>query len=193
MELVFASNNHNKIREIQEILGKSFKILSLKEIGCDEELPETQNTIEGNARQKSFYIYENYARDCFSDDSGLEIDALSGAPGVDSAHYAGESRNDKANIEKVLKELEGVEERTAQFKTIISLVIHGRERQFIGIVKGKIAKEPWGENGFGYDPIFIPEGYFKTFAEMDSLLKNKISHRAMAVKYLVDYLNTIVL
>ncbi len=191
MKLVFATNNQHKLKELQSILGDHFELLSLKDIGCFEEIPEEQPTLEGNARQKAFFVYEKYGYSCFADDTGLEIEALNGEPGVYSARYAGETKDPQANMDKVLANLENEENRKARFRTVISLVLDGNEKQFDGIVEGEITKEKRGGSGFGYDPIFLPTGYNKTFAEMDLSEKNKISHRARAVQKLVEYLKTL--
>ncbi len=188
MKLVFATNNKHKLEEVVKIINDDFELLSLKDIECFEEIPETQNTIEGNAAQKSHYIYEKYKLNCFADDTGLEIDTLNGEPGVYSARYAGEDCSFQDNVVKVLKKLDGKENRNAQFKTIISLIIDGKEHQFEGIIKGTILKETKGASGFGYDPIFQPNGYDKTFAELPSEVKNVISHRGLATKKLADFL-----
>ncbi len=188
MKLVFATNNKHKLEEVREILGKKFEILSLKDINCFEEIPETQNTIEGNASQKANYIYEKYKINCFADDTGLMIDALNGAPGVYSARYAGENCSYEDNVNKVLSELEGNTERNAYFKTVISLIINGKEYTFDGVVKGKITESKKGISGFGYDPIFLPEGKTKTFAELNSEEKNEISHRGIATRKLIAFL-----
>lgn len=189
MELVFATNNQHKLKELQSILGSRFKLLSLNDIGCTEEIPEEQPTLEGNARQKAYYIFEKYGRACFADDTGLEIDALNNEPGVYSARYAGESKDSQANMEKVLLRLSEINHRKARFRTVISLVTDGKEKQFEGIVDGEIIKEKRGSSGFGYDPIFLPSGHDKTFAQMSLQEKNKISHRARAVEKLTDYLH----
>ncbi len=188
MELVFATANQNKAKEIQSLIPDSIEILSLNDIHCLEEIPETQATIEGNASQKAFYVYEKYQQNCFADDTGLEIEALNGQPGVFSARYAGEAKNANDNMDKVLLELKGIDNRKARFKTVISLVINGEELQFEGIVDGTILIEKRGGSGFGYDPIFLPDGSSKSFAEMELAEKNKNSHRAAAVKKLVEYL-----
>jgi XTP/dITP diphosphohydrolase len=189
MNLVFATANKNKVNEIQQLIPSDIQLLSLKDINCLEEIPETQSTIEGNASQKAFYVYTNYHFNCFADDTGLEVEALDGKPGVLSARYAGESKKADDNMNKLLKELEGVSNRNARFKTVISLLVDGKEIQFEGIVNGTIIDEKRGEMGFGYDPIFVPIGYDTTFAEMDLSEKNKISHRALAVLKLVEYLS----
>ncbi len=188
MKLVFATNNTHKLTEIQQVLGNDFDIISLKEIGFNEEIPETHDTLEGNAAEKSFYIYDRYKINCFADDTGLEIDALNGAPGVYSARWAGNNPTFDDNMNKVMRELDEVENRKACFRTIISLIIEGKEYQFEGIVNGEILKEKSGEAGFGYDPIFKPNGYSQSFAEMPHELKNKISHRGIAVQKLIEFL-----
>jgi XTP/dITP diphosphohydrolase len=187
-QLVFATNNEHKLRELGEILKDEFKLLSLNDISCSDEIPETGDTLESNAAQKSFYIWERYGIDCFSDDSGLEITALNNAPGVYSARYAGEGRNSDDNVAKVLKELQGKDNRKACFRCVISLIINGREFQFEGHVDGEILPERRGTGGFGYDPVFCPEGYQQSFAEMNADLKNGMSHRGRAVKKLVAFL-----
>ena len=187
--LVFATNNAHKLEEIRAILGNSIEIISLADIHCHADIPETADTLEGNARQKSRYVYEHYGLDCFADDTGLEVESLGGAPGVYSARYAdGQGHDSQANMNKLLKEMEEKNDRKAQFRTIISLIEKGEERQFEGIVKGQITREKRGESGFGYDPIFQPDGYETTFAELGSDIKNRISHRARAVAALCDYL-----
>lgn len=187
--LVFATNNAHKLEEIRAILGNCIEILSLADIHCHADIPETADTLEGNARQKSRYVYEHYGLDCFADDTGLEVESLGGAPGVHSARYAdGQGHDSQANMNKLLKEMEEKNDRKAQFRTIISLIEKGEERQFEGIVKGQITREKRGESGFGYDPIFQPDGYETTFAELGSDIKNRISHRARAVAALCDYL-----
>ena len=164
------------------------ELLSLKDINCHADIPETANTLEGNARQKAMYIYENYGMDCFADDTGLEVEALNGAPGVFSARYAGDGHDSEANMQKLLKELQGKENRKAQFRTAICLIMDGKEYLFEGIVKGEIIKEKRGGAGFGYDPIFVPEGHELTFAELGNDIKNTISHRAKAVEKLCTFL-----
>lgn len=191
MELVFATNNRHKLEELQTILGDHFNLLNLSDIGCNVEIPEEQPTLEGNARQKAFYIFEKYGYSCFADDTGLEIEALNGEPGVYSARYAGEAKDPQANMDKVLHKLEKINYRKARFRTVISLVINGNEKQFEGKVEGEITREKSGDSGFGYDPIFLPEGYKMTFAEMSMNEKNQISHRARAVQKLVEYLHQI--
>ena len=185
-----ATANQNKIKEIQSKLGDSYQFLSLQDIGCLEEIPETSDTIKGNALQKARYVYEKYKQDCFSEDTGLEVEALNGAPGVYSARYAGKEKSAEANMEKVLKELEGIENRSARFKTMIALILDGKEYLFEGIVKGKILLEKKGKDGFGYDPIFMPENYDQSYAEMSLEEKNKMSHRAQAVDKLKAFLDS---
>lgn len=191
MQLVFATNNQNKIKEINHLLKDKFNLLGLKDIGCLEEIPETAPTIEGNASQKSFYVFEKYQRNCFADDTGLEIEALDGRPGVLSARYAGEAKDANANMDKILHEMKGITNRKALFKTVISLVIDGKETRFEGVVEGVILMEKQGSKGFGYDPIFMPIGHQRSFAQMDIVEKNKISHRAIAVNKLVEYLTAL--
>ena len=191
MDLVFATNNKHKLLEINKILNDTFRILNLNDINCIVDIPETGETLEANASQKAWYIYEKYKVNCFADDTGLEISALNNAPGVYSARYAGEARSSEGNMEKVLLELAGKKERKAQFRTVISLIIDGKEMLFEGVVKGQIIEGKKGGKGFGYDPIFMPDGYNKTFAEMGMTLKNKISHRANAVNKLSAYLKTL--
>jgi XTP/dITP diphosphohydrolase len=191
MKLIFATNNANKIAEIKSVLTGSLQIVTLTEAGINIDIPEPHNTIEANATEKANVIYALTKTSCFSEDTGLEVAALQGAPGVKSARYAGEPANDKNNIALLLKNLKGITERAAQFKTVISLIIDGKEQQFVGICKGKIINETIGDNGFGYDPIFIPDGATKTFAEMTMDEKNKFSHRKKALVKLIDYLNTL--
>ena len=189
MQLVFASNNPNKIKEIQHLLPNTIKILSLSGIGCEEEIPETSNTIEGNAIQKANYITQNYGYDCFADDTGLEVEALNGEPGVYSARYAGEDCNAENNIRKLLKELDGKTNRKACFKTVAALILDGKEYLFEGKICGQILEEKRGNEGFGYDPVFLPDGYDLSFAQMGMDIKNEISHRALAMRKLSDFLN----
>lgn len=188
-KLVFATNNAHKLEEIRAILGDKMEILSLADINCHADIPETANTLEGNAHLKSEYVYNHYGLDCFADDTGLEVEALDGAPGVYSARYAGDGHDSQVNMQKLLKEMEEKNNRKAQFRTVISLIEKGEEKLFEGIVRGKITQEKRGNSGFGYDPVFQPEGFDVTFAEMGSEVKNKISHRARAVKALCDYLS----
>ncbi len=186
--LVFATSNPYKVKEANEILGKYMQIISNKDIGCHEDIPETADTFEGNALQKARYLFNNYEVNCFSEDTGLEITALDGAPGVITARYAGPERDAIANMDLVLEQLKEVEDRSAQFRTAIALIINGEEKVFEGIVKGRIAFAKCGDGGFGYDPIFIPEGHDNTFAELDKDIKNSISHRARAMSKLKQYL-----
>ena len=188
MQIVFATNNLNKLKEVQALIPKHIQLLSLKEIECFEDVPETQNTIEGNAIQKAEYIKQNYGYDCFADDTGLEVEALNGAPGVYSARYAGPRRNADDNTNKLLDELKDKSNRNAQFKTVIALHLNGKLNTFTGICKGEITEEKKGEGGFGYDPVFQPADFQQTFAEMDLELKNKIGHRGKAVTNLINYL-----
>ena len=187
-KLVVATNNAHKLEEISAILGNEMELLSLKDIHCNADIPETADTLEGNARQKAMYIHENYGMDCFADDTGLEVEALNGAPGVFSARYAGDGHDSEANMQKLLKELEEKENRKAQFRTAICLIMESKEYLFEGIVKGHIIEEKRGGAGFGYDPIFVPEGYDQTFAELGNDVKNTISHRARAVEKLCTFL-----
>lgn len=188
MKIVFATNNPNKLAEIRQLMPQGIEILSLKDINCLEELPETSDTLEDNAAQKAYYVYDNYGHNCFSDDTGLEIEVLDGRPGVYSARYAGPDCRAEENIQKILAEMKGEENRDASFRTIISLVIDGREFQFEGEVEGQIIPEKWGDQGFGYDPIFLPDGYEESFAQMTVEEKNIISHRGLAVKKLIQFL-----
>ncbi|MFV8838704.1 non-canonical purine NTP diphosphatase [Salinimicrobium soli] len=189
MKLVFATNNENKIKEIAAMMPAHIELLSLKDIGCEEDIPETSETIEGNALQKSSYVKEKYGYDCFADDTGLEVTALDGAPGVYSARYAGDEKDNQANMAKLLQELQGKTDRSARFKTVIALELEGRQYTFTGICDGKIIFEQRGEKGFGYDPVFQPEGYSKTFAELDLQEKSEISHRGRATRKLIDFLS----
>ncbi|MDG1730592.1 MAG: non-canonical purine NTP diphosphatase [Algibacter sp.] len=191
MQLVFATNNLNKIKEVQSLIPSNIKLLSLKDIGCFEDVPETQETIEGNATQKAEYIKAHYGYDCFADDTGLEVEALNGAPGVYSARYAGKQRDAHDNMNKILENLKNKPYREARFKTVVALHLNNKLKTFTGICEGAITKTKQGEGGFGYDPIFKPKGFNKTFAEMDLSLKNKIGHRGKAITKLVDFLNSI--
>ena len=188
MKLVFATNNQHKLHEIKELLDDSIELMSLKDIGCDDDIPENQDTLKGNAAEKSFFIYNKYGVNCFADDTGLEIEALNGEPGVYSARYAGEGRNAENNMNLVLDKLSIIKNRKARFKTVISLVINGKETQFEGVVEGHILEEKRGKTGFGYDPIFQPQESNLSFAQMPLDEKNKISHRGRAVHKLVEYL-----
>ena len=188
-QLVFATNNPHKLEEIRAILGSKLEILSLADIGCDADIPETAETLEGNALIKAHYVYDNYKLDCFADDTGLEVDALHGLPGVHTARYAYPDRHDpEANMIKLLEALRENNDRNARFRTVIALIEKGKEHLFEGVVEGVIAREKSGTQGFGYDPVFIPEGNSKTFAELGEDIKNTISHRARAVQKLAEYL-----
>ncbi|TBN13210.1 non-canonical purine NTP diphosphatase [Hyunsoonleella pacifica] len=189
MHLVFATNNLNKLKEVQVLIPENIKLLSLKDIECFEDIPETQDTIEGNAIQKAQFVKENYGYNCFADDTGLEVDVLNGSPGVYSARYAGPKRDANDNMNLLLQNLKPTDNRSAQFKTVIALSLNDKLSTFSGICKGHITKTRHGNKGFGYDPIFRPLGYDETFAEMDLTLKNKIGHRGKAVNQLVDFLN----
>jgi len=188
MKLVFASNNKHKLEEISHIAGAAFEIVSLKEIGCVDDIPETQPTIEGNAMQKARYIFDKYNVNCFADDTGLEIDALNGDPGVYSARFAGIGCSFDDNMDKTLTLLQGETNRNAKFRTVIALIIDGKEYSFDGFVNGEILKEKHGEKGFGYDAIFMPKGYTESFAEMSSEIKNNLSHRSMAARNMMTFL-----
>lgn len=200
MKIVFATNNQHKLQEIRDILGSEFEIVSLKDIGCDVDIPETGNTLEENAMQKAQYVYDHYNLSCFADDTGLEVEALNGEPGVHSARYAeGTDHDSEANMAKLLRHLEGKDNRKARFRTVIALIQKldvcpcgctsiKKVNRFEGIVDGSIATEKHGTAGFGYDPIFVPEGYDKSFAELGESIKNGISHRARAVAKLAEYL-----
>lgn len=191
-KLVFATNNAHKLEEVSAILGDKIELLSLKDINCDADIPETADTLEGNALLKAEYVYKNYGLDCFADDTGLEVEALNGAPGVYSARYSeGEGHNAEANMQKLLHNMEGKDNRKAQFRTAVSLILNGKEYLFEGVIKGQIIKEKHGTSGFGYDPIFMPDGYDKTFAELGNEIKNQISHRAIAVNKLCEFLKNI--
>ncbi|MCG8477349.1 MAG: non-canonical purine NTP diphosphatase [Cytophagales bacterium] len=187
-KICFATNNPNKLKEIKELLGNQFEIVSLKDIGCEEELPETQDTMEGNSLQKARYVFDHYNIDCFADDSGLEVEALNGAPGVYSARYAGLQRNNEDNMALLLQNLQHETNRSAQFRTVVTLTENGKPVQFEGIIKGLILREKKGNKGFGYDPLFVPEGHKRSFAEMSAEEKNKCSHRARAIEKLTKYL-----
>lgn len=190
MKLVFASNNPNKVKEIQLLLPDTIQLVSLADIGCTDEIPETAETIEGNAILKANYVTEKYGLNCFADDTGLEITALNGEPGVYSARYAGEQKSAEDNMQKVLQNLAEVTDRSAQFKTVIALNVAGKHHLFTGIVKGEIIQEKKGSNGFGYDPIFKADGHNKTFAELTPLQKAGCSHRGLAVQQLIKFLTT---
>jgi XTP/dITP diphosphohydrolase len=189
--LVFATNNLHKLEEIRQIVSGEIRIRSLADIGCREEIPETADTLEGNALMKSRYIKEHYGCDCFADDTGLEVAALNNAPGVYSARYAGETRDFQANMNKLLQEMQGKKNRKARFRTVIALILDGKEYLFEGVINGSIIEEKKGSGGFGYDPLFTPDGYEHTFAELSAGVKNTISHRALAGKKLATFLSTL--
>lgn len=191
MQLVFATNNANKLKEVQELIPSNIKLLSLKDIGCLEDIPETQNTITGNAKQKALYIKNKYGYNCFADDTGLEVAALNGEPGVYSARYAGQQKNANNNMDKLLANLAKTTNRKAQFKTVIALILDEKQETFTGICKGEITTKKQGLDGFGYDPIFKAIGYQKTFAQISLTEKNKIGHRGKAITKLVAYLNSL--
>lgn len=188
MKIVFATNNAHKLDEVRQVVGEKFKIVSLRECGIVEDIPENEPTLEGNALAKARYIYERTGFNCFADDTGLEVDALGGEPGVRSARYATDGHDDEANKRLLLERLQGVENRAAQFRTAVALILGGKEYLFEGIVRGEIALEQHGEGGFGYDPLFFPEGGDLTFAQMSSKEKNAISHRGRAVRKLAEFL-----
>ncbi len=188
MELCFATNNEHKLREVRQLLGDRHRVLSLFDIGCDEELREDQETLEGNSLQKAKYVFDTYQISCFADDTGLEVEALNGAPGVYSARYAGAQRNSNDNMDLLLKNLAQSTNRKARFRTVVTLVLQGKVHQFEGIANGEILKSKRGDQGFGYDPIFLPEGNQKSMAELTAAEKNAISHRGLAIKKLIDFL-----
>ena len=190
-KLVFATNNLHKLKEVSAILNDKIELLSLNDIHCHTDIPETADTLEGNAFLKAQFVHTHYGINCFADDTGLEVEALNGEPGVYSARYAGDGHNAEANMLKLLHAMEGIENRKAQFRTAFALIIDGKEHLFEGVIKGEIIKTRRGNSGFGYDPIFVPEGYTQTFAEMGNELKNKISHRAIATNKLCKFLNSI--
>ncbi|MGY5849690.1 non-canonical purine NTP diphosphatase [Salegentibacter sp. F14] len=189
MELVFATHNKNKMKEIKALLPHYIKLLSLDDIGCTEDIPETSDTIEGNAVLKAEYVKHRYGYDVFADDTGLEVEALDGAPGVYSARYAGDAKSDQANMEKLLDELKDKENHHARFKTVIALNLNDQQNLFVGTCKGTIVEKPRGSKGFGYDPIFQPDGHHKTFAQMSLSEKSELSHRAKALRGLISYLS----
>ncbi len=189
MLLCFATNNEHKLREVSQMVRTDFRIVSLQEIGCTEEIPEESDSIPGNSMAKAEYVFRNYGINCFADDTGLEVDALNGEPGVHSARYAGEGKISDDNVNLLLDNLGNSLNRSARFRTVITLIIDGNIRQFEGIINGSITDTKRGVNGFGYDPVFVPEGYHLTFAEMSPEEKNRISHRAIATEKLLRYLN----
>ena len=191
MKIVFATNNAHKLDEVRQVVGDKFALVSLRECGIVEDIPENELTLEGNALAKARYIYERRGADCFADDTGLEVDALGGEPGVRSARYATDGHDDEANKRLLLERLQGVENRAAQFRTAVALIMGGKEYLFEGIVRGRIATEQHGEGGFGYDPLFVPEGYDRTFAQMSAEEKNAISHRGRAVRKLAEFLQNL--
>lgn len=186
--IIFATNNEHKLREVRELAGDQLEIAGLKDIGFKVNIPENESTLEGNALAKALFIKERSGLDCFADDTGLEVEALNGRPGVHSARYAGPEGNAKANIRKLLTELHGIQNRRARFRTVIALIKDGRKHLFEGVVEGTILEEKGGKGGFGYDPVFLPDGYLQTFAEMPLELKNEISHRGVAVRKLINFL-----
>lgn len=190
-KLVFATNNAHKLEEVKEVVGENFEIVSLDDIGCSDDIEETGTTLEANALIKARYIKQKYGYDCFGDDTGLEVEVLNGAPGVYSARYAGNGHDAKANIKKLLQAMDGEKNRTARFRTVIALIMNGKEYLFEGEIKGKIITEERGTTGFGYDPVFVPDGCENTFAELGTDIKNSISHRALAIRSLCDFLKKI--
>lgn len=191
MKIIFATNNAHKLSEVQAVLGPDFELVTPRSVGITEEIPEQQDTIAGNASQKARYVHDRTGCDCFADDTGLEVEALGGAPGVHSARYATDGHDFAANNRLLLRNLEGVTNRRARFRTVISLILGGEERLFEGIVEGRIIDRETGHEGFGFDPLFVPDGYDRTFAEMTTEEKNAVSHRARAVRKLADYLHSI--
>lgn len=189
MKLVFATNNRHKLEEVQQIASDTTEIVSLAEIDCHDDIPETADTLEGNALLKARYVKENFGFDCFADDTGLEVEALDNAPGVYSARYAGPGHDAEANMQKLLQNMQGVANRKARFRTVIALILDGKEHLFEGVVNGSISETKQGGSGFGYDPVFVPDGYTQSFAEMGNEVKNTISHRAEAVKKLSAFLS----
>lgn len=190
-KLVFATNNMHKLEEVSKIVGDNLEIVSLNDIDCHDDIPETADTLEGNALLKARYIKEHYGLDCFADDTGLEVEALDNAPGVYSARYAGPGHDAQANMRKLLRELEGIENRRARFRTVIALLLNDKEYVFDGVINGIITPDKRGDSGFGYDPVFLPDNYTETFAELGDDIKNKISHRALAVHKLAEFLSTL--
>lgn len=190
-KLVFATNNMHKLEEVSKIVGDNPEIVSLNDIDCHDDIPETADTLEGNALLKARYIKEHYGLDCFADDTGLEVEALDNAPGVYSARYAGPGHDAEANMRKLLRELEGIENRRARFRTVIALLFNDKEYVFDGVINGIITPDKRGDSGFGYDPVFLPDNFMETFAELGDDIKNKISHRALAVHKLAEFLSTL--
>ncbi len=190
-KFVFATNNLHKLEEVNAIIDDKIELLTLNDINCHTDIPETADTLEGNALIKAKFVYDNYHKDCFGDDTGLEVEALNGEPGVYSARYAGDGHDSEANIKKLLHNLDGIENRKARFRTVFALIADGKEHYFEGLINGEIIKVRKGTAGFGYDSIFVPEGYTQTFAEMGNDIKNKISHRAIATQKLCKFLQSI--
>ncbi len=188
MDICFATNNQHKLHEVSSLLGTSFQILSLKDIGCEDELPETHETLEGNSLEKADYVHRHYSIPCFADDTGLEVEALNGAPGVYSARFAGPQRSSDDNIKLLLEKMKDTANRAARFRTVITFIRGNEVKCFEGVVRGRISSQLTGSGGFGYDPVFIPDGYDLSFAEMSTAQKNKISHRGIAVQHLVNFL-----
>ena len=188
MKLCLATNNAHKIEELQALLGENFQLQTLNEIGCNDDIPETADTFQGNSLLKAMYVWERFQINCIADDSGLEVEALNGEPGIFSARYAGEHGNHAKNMDKLLQNLAGIENRKAQFRCVITLIINGLPHFFEGIIRGKIIQEKHGSQGFGYDPLFVPDGYNRTFAEMSIEEKNPISHRGLAVAKMIEFL-----
>jgi non-canonical purine NTP pyrophosphatase, rdgB/HAM1 family len=186
--IVFATNNLHKLEEVRAIVSGGINIVSLSDIDCHDDIPETADTLEGNALQKARYVKEHFGYDCFADDTGLEVEALNGEPGVRSARYAGDAHDSNANMDKLLNALEGSQNRKARFRTVIALIMNGKEEYFEGIVDGRIIEEKRGKTGFGYDPLFMPDGYVETFAELGADIKNNISHRAIATRKFAERL-----
>lgn len=191
MKLVFATQNRHKLQEVQSMLGDNFDLIDLSQLNFFDDIPETKDTIEGNAAQKAWFVYSKFGLSCFADDTGLEVEALNGAPGVYSARYAGPGKSSQDNLQKLLREMAGISNRKARFKTVMALILDGKEYLFEGIVDGKIILESRGAGGFGYDPVFIPDGYLETFSEMSADLKNSISHRARAMAALSNFLKSV--
>ena len=189
--IVFATNNQYKLEEVSAIVSGGINIVSLSDIGCHDDIPETADTLEGNAMQKAKYVKERFGYDCFADDTGLEVEVLNGEPGVRSARYAGDAHDSNANMDKLLNALEGRQNRKARFRTVIALIINGNEEYFEGIINGHIIDKKRGNTGFGYDPVFMPDGYDETFAELGADIKNKISHRALATLKFAEWLKKI--
>jgi len=188
MKIIFATNNQHKLHEVASLLDGRYTVLGMEAIGCTDDIPETADTLEGNALLKAQYVYDRFGENCFADDTGLEVEALDNAPGVYSARYAGEAKNSEANVQKLLNELKGKTNRKARFRTVIALIVDGEQHLFEGEIAGQISNAPRGANGFGYDPVFVPDGYDKTFAELDLKVKNSMSHRAKAAESLAAFL-----